>query len=80
LKIKPERKDKKVAIVGSGPAGLSAAYFLATMGYSVDVYEAMPKPGGVMRYGIPRYRLPDEALDKDIAFIEALGGQNNDER
>ena len=73
LKIKPEKKDKKVAIVGSGPAGLSAAYFLATMGYSVDVYEAMPKPGGVMRYGIPRYRLPDEALDKDIAFIEALG-------
>lgn len=67
------KKDKKIAIVGSGPAGLSAAYFLASMGYEVDVYEALNRPGGVMRYGIPRYRLPDEALDKDIAFIESLG-------
>ncbi len=66
-------KNKKVAIIGSGPAGLSAAYFLATMGYSVDIYESLQRPGGVMRYGIPRYRLPDEALDRDIAFIESLG-------
>lgn len=71
--IKPAKKDKKVAIVGSGPAGLSAAYFLATMGYEVEVFEALSKPGGVMRYGIPSYRLPDEALDKDISFIQALG-------
>ncbi|MFN3692364.1 MAG: FAD-dependent oxidoreductase, partial [Fervidobacterium sp.] len=67
------KKSKKVAIVGSGPAGLSAAYFLASMGYEVDIYESMNRPGGIMRYGIPRYRLPDEALDKDIAFIESLG-------
>ena len=73
LDIKPEKKGKSVGIIGSGPAGLSAAYFLATMGYDVTIYEANPRPGGVMRYGIPRYRLPDEALDKDIAFIEALG-------
>ncbi|QTA38063.1 FAD-dependent oxidoreductase [Thermosipho ferrireducens] len=73
LDIKPSPKNKKVAIVGSGPAGLSAAYFLATMGYEVDVYESLGKPGGVMRYGIPSYRLPDEILDKDIAFIQALG-------
>ncbi|SHH18291.1 FAD-dependent oxidoreductase [Thermosipho atlanticus] len=73
LEVKPERKNKKVAIVGSGPAGLSAAYFLATMGYDVEVFESLSKPGGVMRYGIPSYRLPDEALDKDIAFIQALG-------
>uniref|UniRef100_A0A7C4RV15 4Fe-4S dicluster domain-containing protein n=1 Tax=Fervidobacterium thailandense TaxID=1008305 RepID=A0A7C4RV15_9BACT len=66
-------KGKKVAIVGSGPAGLSAAYFLATLGYEVDIYESLNRPGGVMRYGIPRYRLPDEALDRDIAFIESLG-------
>jgi len=68
-----KKQPKKVAIVGSGPAGLSAAYFLATMGYEVDIYEALNRPGGVMRYGIPRYRLPDEALDRDIAFIESLG-------
>ncbi len=73
LNIRPEKKDKSVGIIGSGPAGLSAAYFLATMGYDVTIYEANGRPGGVMRYGIPRYRLPDEALDKDIALIEALG-------
>jgi len=70
---KIEPRNKKVAIVGSGPAGLSAAYFLATMGYEVEVFESLSRPGGVMRYGIPSYRLPDEALDKDIAFIQALG-------
>ncbi|ABR31076.1 oxidoreductase [Thermosipho melanesiensis] len=73
LEVNTVKKDKKVAIVGSGPAGLSAAYFLATLGYEVEVFESLSKPGGVMRYGIPSYRLPDEALDKDIAFIQALG-------
>ncbi|ABS61570.1 FAD-dependent oxidoreductase [Fervidobacterium nodosum] len=73
VKFESPKKNKKVGIIGSGPAGLSAAYFLATMGYEVDIYESLNRPGGVMRYGIPRYRLPDEALDKDIAFIEALG-------
>ena len=73
LDIHPTAKNKKIAIIGSGPAGLGAAYFLATMGYEVDIYEANARPGGVMRYGIPKYRLPDEALDKDIAYIQALG-------
>ncbi len=73
VKFESPKKNKKVGIIGSGPAGLSAAYFLATMGYEVDIYESLNRPGGVMRYGIPRYRLPDEALDKDIAFIESLG-------
>ncbi len=73
LEIKPEKKDKSVGIIGSGPAGLSAAYFLSTMGYDVTIYEANARPGGVMRYGIPKYRLPDEALDKDIGLIESLG-------
>ncbi len=63
----------KVAIIGAGPAGLSAAYYLRTLGYEVDVFEQMPLAGGVMRYGIPRYRLPDEALDRDISFIEKIG-------
>ncbi|HQQ55824.1 MAG TPA: FAD-dependent oxidoreductase [Mesotoga sp.] len=63
----------KVAIIGAGPAGLSAAYYLSLMGYSTTIFESKALAGGVMRYGIPRYRLPDEALDKDIKVIESLG-------
>ncbi len=63
----------KVAIIGSGPAGLGAAYYLRTIGYEVEVYEKMPHPGGILRYGIPKYRLPDESIDKDISFIEKIG-------
>jgi glutamate synthase (NADPH/NADH) small chain len=65
--------DAKIAVVGSGPAGLGAAYYLGAMGYKVDVYEEKPLPGGVMRYGIPAYRLPDYAIDKDIDFIKSIG-------
>ncbi|BDU50723.1 FAD-dependent oxidoreductase [Haliovirga abyssi] len=65
--------EGKVAIVGAGPAGISAGYYLRTMGYEVDIFEAMPLAGGVMRYGIPQYRLPDYSLDKDISFIEKIG-------
>ncbi len=68
-----EKIGGSVAIVGSGPAGLGAAYYLKVMGYEVDVFEEMPLTGGVMRYGIPAYRLPDTAIDKDISFIESLG-------
>ncbi|MDC0559149.1 4Fe-4S binding protein, partial [Candidatus Izimaplasma bacterium] len=60
--------DARVAVVGAGPAGLGAAYYLKVMGYKVDVFEEMPQAGGVMRYGIPAYRLPDSAIDKDINF------------
>jgi glutamate synthase (NADPH) small chain len=65
--------DAKIAIVGSGPAGLGAAYYLKALGYSVDVYEEKPLPGGIMRYGIPAYRLPDSAIDKDIDFLKRIG-------
>lgn len=65
--------DAKVAVVGAGPAGLGAAYYLRAMGYNVDVLEEMPQAGGVMRYGIPAYRLPDSAIDKDINFIKQIG-------
>ncbi|MBN2299682.1 MAG: FAD-dependent oxidoreductase [Acholeplasmataceae bacterium] len=65
--------DAKVAVVGSGPAGLGAAYYLRTMGYHVDVFEEKPLAGGVMRYGIPAYRLPDYAIDKDIDFMKKIG-------
>jgi len=63
----------KVAIVGSGPAGLSAAYFLARQGVLVDLYEREAKAGGLLRYGIPEYRLPRDVLDREIENIFALG-------
>jgi glutamate synthase (NADPH/NADH) small chain len=65
--------DKKVAIIGSGPSGLSAAHYLALLGYSVTIYEKLPAAGGMMRYGIPEYRLPYDQLDKDINYILSLG-------
>lgn len=64
---------KSVAIIGSGPAGLTAAYYLAMLGHKAVVFEALPKPGGMLRVGIPDYRLPKEILDKDIHAIERLG-------
>jgi NADPH-dependent glutamate synthase beta subunit-like oxidoreductase len=68
-----EKKKEKVAIIGSGPAGLSCAYHLASLGYGVTLFEAQPKLGGVLRYGIPSYRLPKEILDQEIDNILSLG-------
>lgn len=65
--------DKRVAIVGSGPAGLTAGYYLAKLGHSVTVFEALPEPGGMMRFGIPEYRLPREILDAEIEDIKSVG-------
>ncbi len=70
---KPGPTGKKVAIIGAGPAGLTAAFDLAKKGHKVTVYEAKPEPGGMMRYGIPEYRLPYDRLDADIGVIREAG-------
>lgn len=68
-----EPTGKRIAIVGSGPSGLSAAYYSAIAGHTVTVFERQDQPGGMMRYGIPEYRLPKATLDQEIGIIEALG-------
>lgn len=64
---------RKVAVVGSGPAGLSAAYYLRRSGHAVTVYEQREKPGGMLHYGIPEYRLPSRVVDEEVARLEAMG-------
>ena len=66
---------KSVAIVGAGPAGLTAAWFLAKQGIKPVIYEAMERTGGMLRYGIPEYRLPDDVLDREVAYIERAGAE-----
>ena len=68
-----KQRAERVAIVGGGPAGMSAAYYLARLGYGVTVFEAMPVPGGMMAIGIPAYRLPRETLQAEITRILDLG-------
>ncbi len=73
VRTREEKTGKKVAVIGGGPAGLTAAYHLARMGHSPTVYEAMPEAGGMLMYGIPEYRLPKAILRKEIEAIEHLG-------
>jgi len=68
-----QRSGKKVLVVGAGPAGLSAAYHLARLGHAVEIREAGPYPGGMMRFGIPKYRLPREIIDAEVVRILDLG-------
>lgn len=71
-KVKPST-GKKIAIIGAGPSGLSAAYYSAINGHDVTIFERQPHAGGMMRYGIPEYRLPKATLDKEITLIRNLG-------
>ena len=66
-------KREKVAVVGAGPSGLAAAYFLTLLGYTCDVFESMPEAGGILRWGIPLYRLPVSVLRSEISRIEEMG-------
>ncbi len=66
-------KEEKIAIIGAGPAGIGCAYDLARMGYPVTIFESKPKNGGLLRYGIPSYRLPRDVLEEEISYVQQLG-------
>ncbi len=72
----PKLTDKKVAVIGSGPAGYSAAYYLRREGIASDIYDRLPKPGGMLRYGIPEYRLPKTIVDQEFDHLRKMGGIN----
>jgi NADH-quinone oxidoreductase subunit F len=65
--------DRKVAVVGAGPTGLAAAFYLALLGHEITVYESNPEPGGMLRYALPEYRLPREVIRKEVELIRRLG-------
>ncbi len=67
------KTGKKVAVIGGGPAGLTCGYFLATRGHAVTIFDKQPKLGGMLRYGIPEYRLPEAVLDKEINYLLSHG-------
>ncbi|MEM3536541.1 MAG: FAD-dependent oxidoreductase [Candidatus Bathyarchaeia archaeon] len=73
VKKKPKKTRDKIAVVGSGPAGLTLAYELAIKGYDITVFEALPEPGGMLRKCIPEYRLPKQVLAKEVQFLKDLG-------
>jgi len=75
LKSKITKKDKHIAVIGAGPAGLACAYELTLRGYEVTIFEALPVAGGMMTVGIPEYRLSRETLDQEIELVKDLGVQ-----
>lgn len=75
IKEKLPSTGKQIAIVGAGPAGLTAAYYLVRLGHAVTIFDALAEAGGVVRFGIPQYRLPKSVLQKEVQFIKKLGVQ-----
>jgi glutamate synthase (NADPH/NADH) small chain len=73
LRREPDANASRVAVVGSGPAGLTAAADLARHGYRVTIFESLHAPGGVLRYGIPEFRLPRDILDREVDYVKSLG-------
>jgi glutamate synthase (NADPH/NADH) small chain len=73
--LAPPQTDKKVAVVGSGPAGLTAAADLARLGHQVDIFEALHEPGGVLVYGIPEFRLPKAIVKREVDYVRSLGAE-----
>jgi len=73
--VREPSRGQSVGIVGSGPAGLTAAWFLGLKGYDPVIYEALPDPGGMLRYGIPEYRLPQEEIDREVDYIRRAGAE-----
>ena len=71
--LQPKKLNKKIAIIGSGPAGLTCAADLAKIGYNVTIFESLHKPGGVLVYGIPEFRLPKKIVDTEVNYIKSLG-------
>jgi glutamate synthase (NADPH/NADH) small chain len=73
--IRPKKNNRKIAIIGSGPSSLTCAADLAKLGYQIKIFEALHKTGGVLRFGIPSFRLPKNIIDKEIEYIKAIGVQ-----
>ncbi len=73
VKKKMKPTGKKVAVIGAGPAGLTAAYYLSRLGHAVTMFDAQKKTGGILRYGIPAYRLPKDVMDKELEILKKLG-------
>ena len=69
----PPPREEKVAVIGSGPAGLTCAGDLAKMGYKVTIFEALHAPGGVLVYGIPEFRLPKTIVAQEVNYVQSLG-------
>jgi NADH-quinone oxidoreductase subunit F len=72
---KMQATGRRVAVVGAGPTGLTAAYYLSLLGHAVTVFESNPEPGGMLRYALPQYRLPKQTIENELALIKAVGVQ-----
>ena len=73
MPARPKRNGKKIAVIGAGPSGLSVAVRLNARGYEVTIFDSKPMPGGLLRYGIPNFKLPKEVIDRRVDVLKAEG-------